>query len=227
MGLMSAFEYSPVNLSEIERTLSADRLRPYRESVGGDDEAAIRLYEQNTLLAESLYSVLQGLEIPLRNTIHAQLASDYGRAEWYDTLKLEPEQSAMLRKAKDSLVKEGKLLDAGRVVAELSFGFWTGLTGPKYDVLWRDHLVKIFPRRPVQRVEVQTRLNSIRKLRNRIAHHEPILFSGRLQKYVNQIFDTISWMSPVTARWVRSNSSFDDRFATYRRIFPLLGGGRP
>jgi hypothetical protein len=142
-------------------------------------------------------------------------------------LKLGPEQGAMLRKAKDTLTKEGKPLDAGRVVAELSFGFWTGLTGPKYDVLWRDHLVKIFPSRPVQRTEVQTRLNSIRKLRNRIAHHEPILFSGRLQKYVNQIFDTISWMSPIMVRWVRSNSSFDERFAAYRTLFPLTGSGRP
>lgn len=217
---MAAFEYSAANLNEIERTLSSDRLRPYHASVGGNLERAVRLYEQNTLLSESLYGILQGLEVSLRNTIHAQLASDYGQAEWYDILKLEPEQSAMLRRAKDSLVKEEKTLDAGRVVAELSFGFWTGLTGPKYDVLWRDHLVKIFPRRPVQRVEVQTRLNSIRKLRNRIAHHEPILFSGRLQKYVNQIFDTIAWVSPVTARWVRSNNSFDERFAAYRRIFP-------
>ena len=108
----------------------------------------------------------------------------------------------MLRKAKEILTKEGKPLDAGRVVAELSFGFWTGLTGPKYDVLWRNHLVKIFPRRPVQRAHVQTRLNSIRKLRNRVAHHEPIL-SRPLQRDINQIFDIISWMSPVTARWVR------------------------
>lgn len=133
----------------------------------------------------------------------------------------------MLRKAKDSLSKERKTLDAGRVVAELSFGFWTGLTGPKYDVLWRDHLVKIFPRPPVQRVKIQTRLNSIRKLRNRIAHHEPILFSGRLQKYASQIFDTISWIRPITARWVRSNSSFDERFTKYREIFPLSSGIRP
>jgi hypothetical protein len=101
---MPAFEYSPANLIEIERTLSAERLRPYRASVGADGELAIRLYEQNTLLAESLYSILQGLEVSLRNTVHAQLALDYGRAEWYDTLKLEPEQSAMLRKAKDSLL---------------------------------------------------------------------------------------------------------------------------
>ena len=222
---MPAFEYTQANLSEIERTLSADRLRPYRISVGGDTELAILLYEQNTLLAESLYGVLQGLEVLLRNAIHDQLTADYGQVEWWDAVKLEPEQGAMLRKARDILTKEGKALVAGRIVAELSFGFWTGLTGPKYDVLWRDHLVKIFPRRPLQRSEVQTRLNSIRKLRNRIAHHEPILFSGRLQKYVHQIFDTISWMSPMTARWVRRNSSFDERFRSYRAVFPANADG--
>ena len=133
----------------------------------------------------------------------------------------------MLQKAQNTLNREGKPLDAGRIVAELSFGFWTGLTGSKYSDLWRDHLVKIFPRRPVQRGEVQMRLNSIRKLRNRIAHHEPILFSGQLQKYVNQIFDTLSWMSPVTARWVRNNSSFEDSFNACRTIFPAIGKGKP
>lgn len=172
---MPAFEYSTVSLGELRRTLSADRVAPYQAVVGGDLGPAIRLYEQNTLLAESLYGVLQGLEVALRNVIHAQLAAGYGQPEWYDALKLEPEQVAMLRKAKDILMREGKPLDAGRVVAELSFGFWTGLMGTKYSNLWRNHLVKIFPRRPVQRVEVQTRLNSIRKLRNRVAHHEPIL----------------------------------------------------
>jgi len=129
----------------------------------------------------------------------------------------------MLQSAQESLRREGKPLDPSRIVAELSFGFWTGLTGPRYSDIWRDHLVKIFPRRPVQRTNVQLRLNSIRKLRNRIAHHEPIL--GRpLQKDVNQIFDTLSWISPVTARWVRSNSSFEERFNLYRTIFPAITG---
>ena len=119
---MPAFEYTPANLSEIQRTLSADRLQPYQASVGGNMELAIRLYEHNTLLAESLYGVLQGLEVSLRNTIQAQLTAGYGQAEWWDVVKLEPEQGAMLRKAKDILTKEEKPLDAGRVVAELSLG---------------------------------------------------------------------------------------------------------
>jgi hypothetical protein len=55
---MPAFEYIPANRSEIVRTLSADRLRPYQISVSGNIELAIRLYEQNILLSESLCGVL-------------------------------------------------------------------------------------------------------------------------------------------------------------------------
>lgn len=218
---MPKFDYSPQNLSEIEKALSVERLSPYRQSAGGDTGRAVQLYEQNTLLAESLYGVLQGLEVLLRNSIHTQLASDYAQLDWWTTVRLETEQTTMLRKAKETLVKGGKPLDSGRIVAELSFGFWTGLTGPRYDALWRSHLVKVFPRRPLQRTEVQTRLNSIRKLRNRIAHHEPILRRA-LRKNVNQIYDTMAWMSPITARWVRSNSSFDERFAAYKAMFPSI-----
>jgi len=175
------------------------------------------------LLAESLYGILQGLEIALRNSIHALLSVGFSRPDWWNAFHLQPEQAMMLRSAEESLQRVGKPLEACRIVAELSFGFWTGLTGPRYSDLWRNHLVKIFPRRPVQRADVQLRLNSIRKLRNRIAHHEPIL--GRpLQKDVNQIFDALSWISPVTARWVRSNNSFEERFARYRMIFPSVAG---
>ncbi len=78
----------------------------------------------------------------------------------------------MLRRAKQSIEREGKPLEPGRLVAELAFGFWTGLTSAKYEALWRDHLYKIIPRRPVQSGAVHDRLNTIRKLRNRVAHHE-------------------------------------------------------
>jgi hypothetical protein len=219
-----SFDYTPANLTELEIRLSSARLRPYQLSAGGGRERAIRLYEQNTLLAESLHGVLQGLEIALRNSIHAQLSASYGQPDWWNALQLKPEQAAMLRSAEVSLQRESKPLDASRIVAELSFGFWTGLTGPRYSGLWREHLAKVFSRRPMQRAQAQLRLNSIRKLRNRVAHHEPIL--GRpLQKDVNQIFDTISWISPVTARRVRSNSSFEERFNRYRTIFPATAGG--
>jgi hypothetical protein len=223
---MPRFEYTPENLTALERTLSPARLSPYLAATGNHPENAIRLYEQNTLLSESLYGVLQGLEIALRNSVHERLSSVTGSETWWARLPLAPDQLAMLQKAEDALRREGKPLDAGRIVAELSFGFWTSLFGPRYSALWNKHLVKAFPRRPLQRSEVQVRLNSIRKLRNRVAHHEPIL-SRPLQKDVNQIFDALSWIDPITARWVRSNSSFAERYQRYRSIFPAIPNRRP
>jgi hypothetical protein len=81
--------------------------------VGGNTGSAVRLSVRNILLAESLYGVLPRLEASLRNPIYVQLATDYGRAEWYDTLNLEPEQDAMLRKTKDILEKGSLLMRPG------------------------------------------------------------------------------------------------------------------
>ncbi len=120
---MANFDYSRENLGELERTLSADRLAPYRDVTQGDLERAIRLYEQNVALSESLYGILQGLEVALRNSIHLRLAADLQTLSWYDLLHLQPEQAAMLRRAKQSLEREGKPLEPGRLVAELAFGF--------------------------------------------------------------------------------------------------------
>ncbi len=223
---MAAFIYTPENLDLIRQSVSSERLAPYLADAGGDLEAAVRLYEQNTLLSEGLYGVLQGLEIALRNGIHAELAAGFGSPSWWTVAMLAPDQQNMLRKAQDALARENKPLDAGRVVAELSFGFWTGLFGPGYTDLWRDHLVKVFPRRPLQRAQVQVRFNSIRKLRNRVAHHETIL-NRSLQRDANQIFDAISWMNPVVARWIRTNSSFESRLGEYRILFPTAAGGNP
>jgi hypothetical protein len=91
--MISSFEYTPRNLAELEIRLSFDRLQPSRTSVGGERERAIRLYEQNTLLAESLYGVLQGLEIALRNSIHAQLTASLVLQLYLAQLKENPQMS--------------------------------------------------------------------------------------------------------------------------------------
>jgi len=222
---MIKFEYTSESLRELERTLSHDRLTPYLASMGGDAERAIRLYEQNMTLSEALYGVLQGLEVALRNAVHDQLTAGTGTVSWWKSIPLASEQQELIHYAEEALRRDGKPPDAGRIVAELSFGFWTSLFGVRYSRIWRDHLVKAFPRRRLQRAEVHTRLTLIRKLRNRVAHHEPIL-SRPLQKSVNDIFDTLSWMSPVTARWVQSNSSFESRYKTYQSLFPAVPMGK-
>ena len=69
--LMPALKHSPPNLSEIERTLSTDRLQLNQASVGGNRKLAIQLYEHLKLLVDLLYPVQRGLEVSPRNTIHA------------------------------------------------------------------------------------------------------------------------------------------------------------
>lgn len=210
-GTLQSFSYTAEQLQVLEGTLSTERLAPYRALAGGDLRRAIALYERNTALSESLYGVLQGLEVTLRNAIDHALATGLGQPDWYDSGVLQAEQLRPLGQAKAALAREGKPLASGRIVAELPFGFWTGVTGPGYADLWRIHLVKAFPRRPLQRKDAHDRLNTIRKLRNRIAHYEPIL-SRPLQKDFNQILDAIAWICPVTARWVRAQSTFPERF---------------
>ncbi|HYM55373.1 MAG TPA: hypothetical protein VES97_08425, partial [Solirubrobacteraceae bacterium] len=39
----------------------------------------------------------------------------------------------------------GKRITRGRVVAGVSFGFWAGLFGNRYEELWRHHLRRAFP----------------------------------------------------------------------------------
>lgn len=56
-------------------------------------------------------------------------------------------------------------------------------------------------------------LTPVRVLRNRIAHHEPIL-SWDLCKQHNKILELIEWLSPPAAKWCRENDRFPQAYPT-------------
>lgn len=222
------FSYQAGEIDALERGLSVERLSGYVRSAHGDRGLAIRLYERNTRLSESLYGVVQGLEICLRNAIYRVLSSAYG-TDWYEHMSmLSYPLPQKLASARDSIMRQGKLLTPGRVVAELSFGFWTALVGPKYEKrLWVPHLHRAFPNalRPVDpqalprkkpamldRSGIASRLEGVRQLRNRIAHHEPILHF-QLEFEYRRVLEATGWICPVTAAWVGATSSFPERYA--------------
>jgi hypothetical protein len=195
----------------LELSLSAERLGPYYRHCGGDRKQAVRCYEWNVGVSESLWGVLQGLEIALRNAIHRELTFSFGQAEWYDCARLQPFHAQQIGEAKRRIVRSGKQLTAGRVVAEMSLGFWVSLLGPAYaQVFWDKHLHQAFRQR-IGRKTVHARLNGIRKLRNRVAHHESIV-ARNLKDDFALIVETIHWICPTTARWVKCTSSFHERF---------------
>jgi hypothetical protein len=209
-----AFIYDAVNLAKLERSISTERLGPYLELAENNRPYAIALYEWNTRVSEALYSIIQGLEVTLRNAIHEVLSEAYGRSDWYEVSPLLEEQRRQIQQAKGRVISDGRDLTPGRVVAELMFGFWTSLSGTDYaQSLWDTTLRKAFREARVGRKAVAKRLKKIRFLRNRVAHHESII--GRLnnerdlRKDTREIFELLSWICSTTAQWVAHTSSFD------------------
>jgi hypothetical protein len=193
------FPYSLADLQQLEVLLSKERLTYYAKA---DFREAIRDYEQNTLLAEGFYGILQGAEIATRNSIHNAMTTGLSHADWYGYVSWGTRESDALDEAKDKLIKRGKSLSPGGIVAELTFGFWVQLTARKYEKsLWVPYIHKAFPAITTDRKGLNNRLNGILWLRNRIAHHERILHLDLRLKYT-EIIEAVRWICPITATWI-------------------------
>jgi hypothetical protein len=200
--------YSDDQILAIEKSLSPHRFNSYVIQAEGDRNRAIRLYERNTELSEALYGVIQGLEITLRNAIHLILQSGTGFEDWYDHIHLQGPEADTVHLAKLALEALHKPVTAPRVIAKINFGFWVRLTASIYEKdLWVPHLHKIFPAR-MMRSLLNKRLSKVKGLRNQIARHERI--SKRdLGTDHKEIIETIKWLCPTTAQWVKNSTRFE------------------
>jgi hypothetical protein len=203
------------NVQVLERHLSLERLSRYAAIAPDNRLDALRHYERNTRLSEALYTPLQGLEVCLRNALSLELAATLG-ASWHDNAHgmFQHPLTEMIEQAKLSLDRESKTVTLGRMVAELNFGFWVSLLAPRYENnLWRPSLRKAFAHRPrgTERKDVLKAVNALRRLRNRVAHHEPIL-QRNLKEDHELILRIIGWTCPETAMWIGGQSRFLEVF---------------
>ncbi|HTJ95105.1 MAG TPA: hypothetical protein VL424_18580, partial [Pararobbsia sp.] len=93
--------------------------------------------------------------------------------------------------------------------------FWSQMLKKRHDGrLWIPYLRTVFPNLPdssVLTVEqcrtlMATELEKLRKLRNRIAHHEPI-FAYDHRDYYMSIRNLVYWRCAATATWMDSIES--------------------
>jgi len=210
---MADFSYNNAILDELKAALSIERLSTYEKLSSGDREKAIGLYLWNIALSEALYGPIQTLEVVVRNSLHNCLATTFG-TNWYESITycLAGHLKEKITDAKRSLSNQNKPPSPSRIIAELSFGFWIGILTRRYEtVLWRPYLSKAFHNAPTSftRIHAHDALDQIRKLRNRIAHHEPILAKS-LDKQHELILNIIAWISPGASVWIKHYSRFDE-----------------
>jgi hypothetical protein len=147
------------------------------------------LYRLNLRLSQELFTVVSCFEVCLRNKICKHYKSLMG-VDWLrDSAACSgmfdrPATEHTQRIINDSVKRLGDHYIHFKLMAEMDFGFWRYLfAGPQFRA-GRQSLLNIFPAKPTSTPEIQynhtfvfNQLADINKLRNRVAHHEPICFA--------------------------------------------------
>lgn len=198
-----------MNEFEAAAWLSDARSAPFLDSVGGDHDKAVELYEWNARLGSACFTSIHHFEVLLRNAIDAQLGAGQPQTPVYETWLYDFTilRSNGIKKVMDAagyLEGQNKQLSRGRIVAAVSFGFWTGLVGKEYDELWRQQLRQAFPHQnDLQIKHLRAPLKEIQRLRNRVAHHECLLDSP-VEKQIADMIRIASYIDPRAARWIEA-----------------------
>ncbi|MFD3488749.1 hypothetical protein [Streptomyces sp. NPDC058665] len=199
--------------------ISPDRLTPYLNACPGDTTAALALYQWNSDLAAAFFEPLGHLEIMLRNALDARLVARQQRRgrtiEWYaDTaVPLSNNARSDIAQARQRAGRNAPVIPRGKIIAELSFGFWRFLLARQYRAsLWPD-LAGAFSHAPNRALAtVEDPVKRLHKFRNRIAHHEGI-WHLPLEARRNDIQTVLGFIAPTAAAWVAGTSRIDDVLA--------------
>lgn len=153
----------------------------------------------------------------LRTALHESLSLRTDDEAWYDALPLPRWQSQQILDAEQRVQKMHKPLTAGRIVAELTFGFWVGfLTKPHMTSGLAYYIAKTaFVQTPKPEPGVPKLAGKgqpVRNLRNRVFHQERILHWQDLEPQHNEIMHLIGWINPELEQLTRML----DRFTTVR-----------
>ncbi len=102
-------------------------------------------------------------------------------------------------------------LSIGKVIPDLKFAFWQRMFTGRHDTrLWDSELFRVMPNLDTAqsvaalRFAIYNDLEDVRRLRNRIAHHEPI-FTRDLADDYQKILALVSYRCAVTAAWLDEN----------------------
>lgn len=223
----------PATLQSFPRLLSAARFGRYLEHAGGHADIASRLVAWNAEVTSAFWGPIAALEVFVRNAVHDAMRRDRRDDWWNDpTVCSMPRERYAIDGAVRTLERRGVSdPDADRVVAATSLGLWVGLTDagvPRHPhlsyetALWQPRIAGAFPHRgSVRRKQLHRMLDEVRRLRNRLAHHEPV-HDQALERVRDDIVRLAGFVDPDAASYVAQAHRIDDALA--RRDLALRSG---
>ncbi len=208
-------------LEQYRYTLSTERLQSFIQNETDTLDIILERYKNNIRISQALYPELSILEVTLRNAINSTLCKHISETWLEDEIKqqkfLFTHEYSKLVKAYNDTQQEYKPQDftIGKVIANLNFGFWTGLCSKKYNSeIWNKGrcFQGIFPNYPTGKQQISNfskKLNSIRSLRNRIFHHEPIFkYPQNLLNKYNEILEMLNYLPHGNSTILKDTTTF-------------------
>ncbi len=201
--------------SAVKAAMSAARLGTYETATkvaGDEDPAALNLYAWNAQVSGALMAPLHICEVAIRNAVSDALEAIYGpQWPWSTVFEQSLPVSGRYKPRLDLINARANVTTTGKVIPELKFVFWQKMFTSRYTVrIWNNHLMRVLPNldatQPIPQLlqTVYAELEEIRKLRNRIAHHEPI-FTRNLMDDFQRITTLIGFKCKTTAGWMSNN----------------------
>jgi hypothetical protein len=209
----------------IEALLGHARLATYLAEADGDVSRATDLYLWATQLSGALHGQISFVEIAVRNAIDLQLSAWNQAAgcapDWSAEAQTADPLYGILRKhlseARGRAVREAEERDKAHprsgttvthddVIAQLMFGSWVSVVRPisntesphRQQQLWAEALSQAFPHATsgdAGRVDIGKKLETLRRLRNRVAHHDNLLRVD-VQHRLNGMLSLMAKMDP-------------------------------
>jgi hypothetical protein len=191
--------------------MQRERLMRYMPAAHRDENVAFRFYLWNCHLSQSFHHALHFAEIVTRNALARALQRRCGvwRNDHIFRSVLGEEYTKELdRCIKQEFEQHRDYMTDNHIISALSFGFWNQIATKRFErFLWARGVSQVMPGAgpEVTRQDVHDLIESIRRWRNRIAHHRAIFDKGPMRKHQDALL-LISWACADTGHWVSSIS---------------------
>jgi hypothetical protein len=197
----------------IKHVLSAARIGTYEAATSCSSlDRALALYAWNAQVSAAMLAPLHICEVAIRNAVSEALTLEYGEMwPWNYAFETSLPSSGKFNMREHLIKNRTGMTYPVKVIPQIAFVFWEKMFTGRFDgQIWNAHLKRIMPHlNPTWSVQfarkkINNDLNKIRVLRNRIAHHEPII-NRVLSDDFRLIQGLIYSRCPITAEWMIKN----------------------